>query len=213
MTVNEDINAIYRKRRRRGVAGTVVAAVLGLVTAAALVLGNRTLLGWAILAAALAGFFLLRKRIKAPRRALKRLACWAGLVALLVAAVALSKPPYRVKPAVEGQTGGVTAPVTVAQGTLTGVLTADGAVEVYAGIPYAAPPVGENRWRPPQPAEPWEGVRACDAFAPRSMQPESSAFYDAASALFVYHNFRYSPLTASREARTRISSGSIVFTA
>ena len=55
--------------------------------------------------------------------------------------------------------------------TLTGVLTSDAAVEVYAGIPYAAPPVGDLRWRAPQSPESWEGVRACDTFAPRSMQP------------------------------------------
>jgi para-nitrobenzyl esterase len=37
-------------------------------------------------------------------------------------------------------------------------------VREYLGIPYAAPPVGGRRWRPPQPAEPWSGVRRCTAF-------------------------------------------------
>ena len=37
-------------------------------------------------------------------------------------------------------------------------------VRVFKGIPYAAPPIGENRWRAPQPAAKWDGVRSADAF-------------------------------------------------
>jgi para-nitrobenzyl esterase len=43
-------------------------------------------------------------------------------------------------------------------------------VSVFRGIPFAAPPVGELRWRPPQPPEPWSGIRECTRFTPISPQ-------------------------------------------
>lgn len=62
--------------------------------------------------------------------------------------------------------------VTVAQGTLEGrQVRLDGTVlREFQGIPYAVPPLGERRWKPPQPAAPWQGVRAATRFAPRCMQ-------------------------------------------
>ena len=55
----------------------------------------------------------------------------------------------------------------------TGLL--QGAVEhnmqVFKGIPYAAPPVGDLRWRPPQPAKPWVGTRDASQFGPSCPQP------------------------------------------
>ena len=57
----------------------------------------------------------------------------------------------------------------VETGDVEGVL--DGQLAVYKAIPYAAPPVGDLRWRAPQPAQPWEGVRVCDQFGPWPPQP------------------------------------------
>jgi len=62
----------------------------------------------------------------------------------------------------------------IAQGALQGVLAADG-VHVFKGIPYALPPVGSNRWRPPVSASGWVGVRDATAFGPACMQPKSPA--------------------------------------
>ncbi len=43
-------------------------------------------------------------------------------------------------------------------------------IAVFKGIPYAKPPVGDLRWRPPQPAEPWDGVRETTKFGPFAPQ-------------------------------------------
>ena len=59
---------------------------------------------------------------------------------------------------------------TVTGGTVVGIPAADPRITAFKGIPFAAPPVGENRWRAPQPVVPWEGERECFTFAPISMQ-------------------------------------------
>ncbi len=59
----------------------------------------------------------------------------------------------------------------VQQGVLRGLRSAAGGVRIYRGVPYARPPVGPLRWRPPQPAERWDGVRDAVAFAPHAIQP------------------------------------------
>ena len=60
----------------------------------------------------------------------------------------------------------------VENGFVRGVASADPRVTVYKGIPYAAPPVGKNRWRAPQPCEDWEGTYLANEFAPISMQDQ-----------------------------------------
>ena len=60
--------------------------------------------------------------------------------------------------------------VKTVNGWVEGIPAADPRITAFKGIPFAAPPVGENRWRAPQPAENWEGVKKCYAFAPISVQ-------------------------------------------
>jgi para-nitrobenzyl esterase len=62
--------------------------------------------------------------------------------------------------------------VRIESGRISGALGDDG-VRVYRGIPFAAPPVGDLRWRPPQPVEAWDGVRECIEFGPACPQPAS----------------------------------------
>ncbi len=64
----------------------------------------------------------------------------------------------------------VTEPVKTDGGLVSGAAGASPEVRVFKGIPYAAPPVGPLRWKAPQPAPKWDGVRAATAFGPRCMQ-------------------------------------------
>ena len=61
--------------------------------------------------------------------------------------------------------------LTIEGGQVQGVLADDHPdVFVYRGIPYAAPPIRENRWKEPQPIVPWKGVKICDTFGRPSYQ-------------------------------------------
>lgn len=66
-------------------------------------------------------------------------------------------------------------------GTVRGLPGTDTRITSYKGIPYAAPPVGKNRWRAPRPAENWDDVRDCYSYAPINMQQipgeDPNAFY------------------------------------
>ena len=55
-------------------------------------------------------------------------------------------------------------------GTVEGSASPDGKVQIFRGIPYAAPPVGKLRWKEPQPVAKWEGVRKATEFGARCMQ-------------------------------------------
>ena len=55
--------------------------------------------------------------------------------------------------------------VQTENGWLRGLPAADPRITAYKGIPFAKPPVGELRWRAPEPADDWSGVREAFEFA------------------------------------------------
>jgi para-nitrobenzyl esterase len=61
-------------------------------------------------------------------------------------------------------------PIRVETGLVSGVPGAFSEVRVFKGLPFAAPPVGDLRWRPPQAPKNWDGVRAADTFSANCMQ-------------------------------------------
>lgn len=62
------------------------------------------------------------------------------------------------------------AELAIDSGRIRGTTGTSDDIRLFAGIPFAASPVGENRWRAPQPVEPWVGVRDATEFSPRCMQ-------------------------------------------
>src|SRR3546814_665605 len=93
---------------------------------------------------------------------------WLFALGRLLVATAASGPVF----AAEAPTA------TIAEGRIGGAWE-DGQ-RVFRGIPYAAPPVGERRWRPPARPAKWEGVREARTFGPDCVQPS----YPAASVYF-----------------------------
>jgi para-nitrobenzyl esterase len=56
-------------------------------------------------------------------------------------------------------------------GVITGRWAGNSQVKAFFGVPFAAPPVGDLRWKPPQPVRRWDGVRAATEFGPQCLQP------------------------------------------
>src|SRR5262245_9250280 len=82
---------------------------------------------------------------------MKRIECFFAAASLVAAAVNVSAM--------------IPEQVRIDTGLLAGtVSTGQPSVRVFKGIPFAAPPLGDNRWRAPKPAAKWEGVRKADAF-------------------------------------------------
>lgn len=82
----------------------------------------------------------------------------AKFFSALVATLALSSAVFAQTP----------APVRTQAGLVQG--TVENGLTVYKGIPFAAPPVGDLRWRAPRPADKWTGVKVADKFAPACIQ-------------------------------------------
>ena len=85
--------------------------------------------------------------------------CYIALLVLILSAGACGSPP-------------MTTTVEVTGGTIEGV-EQDG-MFIYKGIPFAAPPVGELRWKAPEPVDPWTDVKKVDTFGPACMQAANS---------------------------------------
>ena len=68
--------------------------------------------------------------------------------------------------------GAACTSVVIDTGAISGLDRQDG-TRSFLGIPYASPPVGEQRWRPPRPPLPWEGVRAGDKYGSACIQPST----------------------------------------
>ncbi len=66
--------------------------------------------------------------------------------------------------------------VQTESGLVSGKTNTNGDVYIFKGIPFAPPPVGELRWKAPQPVAKWIGVKQCDQFGPSPMQNKPVPF-------------------------------------
>ncbi len=94
-----------------------------------------------------------------------------GLLATAVAFAALTMPPV-VSAQSAAPSATRTAAVKTDAGLVSGAASSVAGVRQYLGIPYAAPPVGPNRWKAPQPAPAWPGVKAATEFGLPCVQPK-----------------------------------------
>lgn len=150
--------------------------VLLLVTAAAAaVLGwlNRTpWWGWALMAILVVASGVILHRLR-RRRALLKIGVWLAGTALVCATAVVAYPPAGTRPA--GGADPIPSPtVQTGEGPVRGVVNDARTVEIFAGIPYAAPPVGDLRWRAPEPPLPREETLIADRFSPVPVQPTST---------------------------------------
>ena len=164
------------------------AALLALMLAV-LELNKNTLAGFCLCLAAAVLFVFLHGRAK---KKILRALCWFGWITVFVGILFFTWPPVKAVPAVEGKDPAASRIVLTQKGKVQGLLSADGAVEVYAGIPYAKPPVGELRWREPQEPDAWDDTLLCDHFAPQSMQPANLPIYNSLAQIIGYHDYRIS---------------------
>lgn len=169
---------------------SILVILISFLYIAVLELSKNILIGWIIGIIAMVLMLWSRRKLQGKLNGKTKGLQWLCFLFILALNYILTGPPYKNVPAVANKNPDVTDVVTVAQGDLTGVYNEDHSVKVYAGIPFAKPPVGELRFKEPQEPESWEGVRVCDSFAPMAMQNRSSTFYDSLSHLLGWHDYQ-----------------------
>ncbi len=175
------------EKKKRGKVFTVFFVIIAVLYAIIIELAKNILVGWLCAAVILAVFFIIRPLLS-TKRWYVRLCSWLVLFVALFISFKFTYPPYKQVPAVTVKDPEVTGVISVSEGDLTGVYNKDKSVEVYAGIPFAKPPVGELRWKETEAPEPWDGIRACDTFGPMSMQQEGSTIWNRLGDIVIYKN-------------------------
>ena len=182
------------------IARRIVTALTAVLFFLLLELNQNRLLGWILAACLLIAFILLfesgllrrhHRHRKSRRRTFFRVLAWVGLFALFAAIFFVTAPPVRRVPALAVKDAPATGVVSLRDGKVTGVVDEANGVEIYAGIPYAAPPVGELRWKEPQDPKPWKDVLKADTFAPMAMQPQNSTIYNSLAQIIGYHDYKW----------------------
>lgn len=117
-------------------------------------------------------FIVLRILLRNKKAYIRQIAT-SILILGSVIIVGFDKPKVISKPATNATNLIKTEVISTDKGDIQGVYNKDNTVEVYAGIPYAKPPVGSLRWKEPEDMDNWSGILDCSHFKAKSMQPSS----------------------------------------
>lgn len=132
-----------------------------------------------------------------------RLLVWLLFILGTTVVILRSFPRPEVKSAAYYDNPVKTEVMELNDGKVQGVYNKDKTVEIFAGIPYAKPPVGDLRWKEPQDPDKWTDVRDCSKFMPKSMQPTDNALMSSAVDIYAqkawHPDFKYHPLEPRSE--------------
>jgi para-nitrobenzyl esterase len=171
---------------------SIAIIILTLIYIVVLELSKNMLIGWLIAVFAAIAAIITHHSLssKGQLNTRTKFIVWCVFLGILIGNYVFTAPSYKNVPAVANKNSDTTSVIHVKQGDLTGVYNEDHSVKVYAGIPYAKPPVGELRFKEPQAPESWEGVRACDEFGPMAMQSRSNTMFDSLSHILGWHDYQ-----------------------
>lgn len=141
----------------------------------ALYLNENTAIGWILFVIVFIIMFSA-KIIVVKTKFIAITGIWILVILLLCAILKLTSPIPVNLPVVTSTKITNTNLVKTENGLLKGVYNSDKSVKAFAGVPYAAPPVGNLRWKAPKPAKSWSGVRAADHFSDCEIQSKVPTF-------------------------------------
>ncbi|MBP5660714.1 MAG: carboxylesterase family protein [Lachnospiraceae bacterium] len=180
-------------KKKKSLAGFIAGSCITLLIMLALLEFNKNTLPGFIVLLLISGIYCYAYITKyREKKALSRWCLYLFWVISFCIIFAVTQPPTKPIMAVDYKNPVKTEVVTVQNGQVQGVVTEDGSVEIYAGIPYAKPPVGDLRWKEPQDPDNWSGVLFADRFAPMSMQPVKSTIYNSLSQIVGFHDYKIS---------------------
>lgn len=166
---------------------TTLFVVLAILYFGYLEIWKNQLFAWPLAIGACILYGIMQKKVLCKLEGFKRIIPFFLLAGLLLVIAAVSGPQTKRIKAIDDKNPEYTEEVQVQEGKLVGVKDKSKEVEIFAGVPYAKPPVGELRWKETQPAEPWEGVKVCDTYAPMAMQDRGNPIMNFGSSIVGYN--------------------------
>jgi len=133
---------------------------------------DNSIIGWSILVIIAVVLIYFKKTFLLMRPILKTIS-WI-LIAVILCVNALFTNPIPVNRSLYSMKGRVpTEAVKTQNGMVSGFYNKDKSIKEFSGIPYAAPPVGDLRWKAPEPVQSWDGVRQLTHFSDAAMQSKA----------------------------------------